>query len=88
MGGIMTLLFGTIAVVGLNTLVKAQVDLGQSRNMVIVAITLVFGLGGMFFQFGEFVLQGIAMASVVAILLNLVLPKMKSEDADPTASAE
>lgn len=77
MGGIMTLLFGTIAAVGLNTLVKAQVDLHDSRNMIIVAITLVFGIGGMFFQLGDFVLQGIALSSVVAILLNLLLPKSK-----------
>jgi len=47
MGGILVLLFGSIAVVGLNTLIKAQVDLGQQRNLVIVASVLVFGLGGM-----------------------------------------
>lgn len=43
MGGIMILLFGSIAVVGLNTLIKNQVDLHKSRNLVIVAVTLVLG---------------------------------------------
>ncbi|KXZ34431.1 uracil permease, partial [Vibrio alginolyticus] len=47
MGGIMILLFGSIATVGLNTLIKNNVDLHKSRNLVIVAVTLVFGIGGM-----------------------------------------
>ena len=41
------LLFGSIAVVGLNTLVRNQVDLSQARNLCIVSVTLVFGIGGM-----------------------------------------
>ncbi|UIP28555.1 uracil-xanthine permease family protein [Photobacterium sp. TLY01] len=75
MGGIMILLFGSIATVGLNTLIKHQVDLHKSRNLVIVAVTLVFGIGGMAFGIGEFSLQGISLCGIVAIILNLVLPK-------------
>ncbi|MFV0574035.1 MAG: uracil-xanthine permease family protein [Vibrio sp.] len=75
MGGIMILLFGSIAVVGLNTLIKNQVDLHKSRNLVIVAVTLVFGIGGMAFGVGEFSLQGVSLCGIVAIVLNLVLPK-------------
>jgi uracil permease len=74
MGGIMILLFGSIATVGLNTLVKAQVDLAKSRNLVIVATTLVFGIGGMSIGNGEFTLQGISLCGLVAIFLNAVLP--------------
>ena len=70
MGGILCLLFGSIAVVGLNTLIRHQVDLSQARNLVIVAITLVFGIGGM--AIGN--LEGIALCAVVAIALNLILP--------------
>ncbi|MGB1949199.1 MAG: uracil-xanthine permease family protein [Marinobacter sp.] len=70
MGGILCLLFGSIAVVGLNTLIRHQVDLSQARNLVIVAITLVFGIGGM--AIGQF--EGIALCAVVAIALNLILP--------------
>lgn len=80
MGGIMMLLFGSIATVGLNTLIKNQVDLHQSRNLVIVAITLVFGIGGMAFGIGEFSLQGISLCGIVAILLNLILPKDMEEN--------
>lgn len=75
MGGIMILLFGSIATVGLNTLIKNHVDLHKSRNLVIVAVTLVFGIGGMAFGVGEFSLQGVSLCGIVAILLNLILPK-------------
>ncbi len=80
MGGIMILLFGSIATVGLNTLIKNNVDLHQSRNLVIVAITLVFGIGGMAFGIGEFSLQGVSLCGIVAILLNLILPKDLGEN--------
>ena len=80
MGGIMILLFGSIATVGLNTLIKNKVDLHQSRNLVIVAVTLVFGIGGMAFGIGEFSLQGVSLCGIVAILLNLILPKTLGEN--------
>jgi len=73
-GGIMILLFGSIATVGLNTLIKNNVDLHKSRNLAIVAVTLVFGIGGMAFGIGEFSLQGVSLCGIVAIILNLVLP--------------
>jgi len=74
MGGIMLLLFGAITVVGLNTLVKAGEDLTQPRNLAIVALILVFGIGGMTI----FTLGGIGLAGIVGVVLNLVLPKKKS----------
>lgn len=74
MGGIMILLFGSIATVGLNTLIKNNVDLHKSRNLVIVAITLVFGIGGMAFGIGDFSLQGVSLCGIVAIILNQILP--------------
>ncbi|MEF1291231.1 uracil-xanthine permease family protein [Vibrio sp. M260118] len=80
MGGIMILLFGSIATVGLNTLIKNNVDLHKSRNLVIVAITLVFGIGGMAFGVGEFSLQGVSLCGIVAILLNLILPQDLGEN--------
>jgi uracil permease len=80
MGGIMILLFGSIATVGLNTLIKNHVDLHNSRNLVIVAITLVFGIGGMAFGIGDFSLQGVSLCGIVAIILNLVLPANLGEN--------
>lgn len=75
MGGIMILLFGTIASVGLNTLVRHQVDLSNARNLCIVSVVLVFGIGGMAFDFGDFSLQGVSLCALIAILLNVLLPK-------------
>lgn len=77
MGGIMILLFGSIASVGLNTLIRHQVDLSNARNLCIVSVTLVFGIGGMAFGVGSFNLQGVSLCGLVAILLNLLLPQMR-----------
>lgn len=74
MGGILCLLFGSIAVVGMNTLIKNQVDLTQPRNLCIVSVTLVFGIGGLMVGNQSFSLQGISLCGVVAIVLNLILP--------------
>lgn len=74
MGGILCLLFGSIAVVGLNTLIRHQVDLSEARNLVIVSVTLVFGIGGIVIGNGEVGLKGISLCGIVAIGLNLLLP--------------
>ncbi|MGD8701492.1 MAG: uracil-xanthine permease family protein [Desulfosarcina sp.] len=74
MGGIMLLLFGAITVVGLNTLVKAGDDLTEARNLTIVALILVCGIGGMVLPFGKFTLGGIGLSGVLGVVLNLVLP--------------
>lgn len=75
MGGIMLLLFGAITVVGLNTLVRAGEDLTEARNMIIVAVILVFGIGGMTL----FTLGGIGLAGIIGVVLNLVLPRRKPD---------
>ncbi len=75
MGGIMVLLFGAIAVIGINTLVKAGTDLMQPRNLTIAAVILVFGIGGMSFDLVVVKLGGIGLAGVVGVLLNAILPK-------------
>ncbi len=48
-------------------------------NLIIIAIILVFGVGGMSFNFGEFALEGIGLAGVVGVVLNLVLPASAGE---------
>lgn len=84
MGGILCLLFGSIAVVGMNTLIRHQVDLSQPRNLCIVSVTLVFGIGGMIVGSAEVNLQGISLCGVVAIILNQLLPGT-GEETLPTA---
>lgn len=77
MGGIMILLFGAIAVVGLNTLVKSGEDLMDARNLAIVAIIVVCGVGGMSLGTAAFTLEGIGLAGVLGVMLNLILPRRK-----------
>lgn len=74
LGGIMLLLFGTIASVGISTLVNSRVDMGNTRNLIIVSLTLTFGIGGAIFQLGEFSMTGIGLAAVIGVILNLILP--------------
>lgn len=77
MGGIMLLLFGIIASIGVSTLVKEKVDLTCTRNMAIVSMILVFSIGGMTFNFGAVAFSGIGLGAIVGIILNLILPQVK-----------
>jgi len=79
MGGIMILLFGMITVVGINTLVKSGQDLTTPRNLIIVAVILVCGIGGMKFSAGAFAIEKIGLAGIMGLLLNLILPKEKEQ---------
>jgi uracil permease len=82
MGGILVLLFGAITVVGLSSLMGAKDDLTRPRNLIIISMILVLGIGGMEIPIGNFALGGIGLAGVVGVLLNLVLPRGKEEPAD------
>ena len=79
MGGIMILLFGMITVVGINTLVKSGKDLTTPRNLIIVAVILVSGIGGMKFTAGAFAIEKIGLAGILGLLLNLILPMEKEK---------
>ena len=79
LGGIMLLLFGTIASVGVNTLVKNRVDLGNTRNLVIASLILTLGIGGAELAFGSITIGGIGLSAVVGVILNLIIPKSKEE---------
>ena len=74
MGGIMLLLFGMIAAIGVTSLVKARVDMSRSRNLVIASVILTAGIGDMTVTCGRFCLGGIGLAGLVGVLLNLLLP--------------
>jgi len=77
MGGIMILLFGMITVIGINTLVKSGKDLTTPRNLVIIAVILVAGIGGMKFTAGNFAIEKIGLAGILGLFLNLILPQEK-----------
>ena len=75
LGGIMLLLFGTIASVGINSLIKNKVDMGNTRNLVIASLILTLGIGGAEMTFSGITIGGIGLAAIVGVLLNLILPK-------------
>jgi len=78
MGGVLILLFGLIASNGLKVLIDANVDMYQTRNVVIVATMLVIGLGGASFSLNEVVsLTGMSLAALVGIILNIIIPAPK-----------
>ena len=79
LGGIMLLLFGSIAAVGVQNLIQHKVDLDQTRNIIIVSITLTMGIGGAILTFGTFSISGIGLSAVTGVLLNLLLPRQKTE---------
>ncbi|MCZ2258851.1 solute carrier family 23 protein [Sporosarcina sp. G11-34] len=75
LGGISILLFGIIASSGLRMLVDHKIDFGNQRNLVIASVILVIGIGGATIKFSEtFEIEGMALAAIVGVLLNLVLP--------------
>ncbi len=82
MGGILVLLFGAITVVGLSNLIGGREDLTKPRNLIIVSMILVLGIGGMQFSIGTFTLGGIGLAGIVGVLLNMLLPREKVVDID------
>lgn len=79
LGGIMLLLFGTIAAVGVNNLIKNKVDIGNTRNLVIASLILTLGIGGAEMSFSGITIGGIGLAALVGVLLNLILPKEKAK---------
>ena len=79
LGGIMLLLFGTIASVGVNNLVKNKVDLGNTRNLVIASLILTLGIGGAEMTIGNITIGGIGLSALVGVILNLILPSGKNK---------
>jgi uracil permease len=75
MGGVLLLLFGIIASVGMSTLIHARTDLSNPRNMIIVSLILVFAIGGMQIEFGGVGFSGIGLGAIVGIVLNFLLPQ-------------
>jgi len=76
LGGISILLFGIIASSGLRMFVESRVDFGNNRNMVIASVILVIGIGNAKIAIESINLEvsGMALAAIVGVLLNLILP--------------
>ncbi len=83
LGGISILLFGIIASSGLRMLVDNNIDFGNNRNLVISSVILVIGIGGAKLEFSEsFSIEGMALAAIVGVILNLVLPGLNKDELD------
>jgi uracil permease len=80
MGGVMVLLFGLITTVGISVLIKDQIDVSNPRNMSIMAIILVVGVGGLIVPVGGgMALAGIGLAGILGVILNLILPEHQDD---------
>lgn len=80
-GGISIVLFGMIASIGIRTVIENNVDFTSSRNLLISAVILVLGIGGAAVSFtigdAQFNIAGLALAAIVGIILNKLLPEKK-----------
>ncbi len=77
MGGVCVTLYGFIAVSGLKMVQK--VDLGQNKNLFVVASILIPGIGGMAMAIGQVTLTATACSLILGIIVNLMLSKAKEE---------
>lgn len=75
MGGVCVTLYGFIAVSGLKMI--QNVDLGENKNLFVVAVILICGIGGLTVSFGQVTLTSIACALILGIITNLILGKAK-----------
>ena len=79
-GGVSLILYGMISSVGVRSLVENQVDLTDSRNLIITALTITLAVGisygceGGALQFGKIGISGLAVAAIVGIIAAVVLP--------------
>ena len=79
MGGIMLLLFGSIAAMGARSLLAPNANVRSERSVIIIAVTLVAGLGHLSIDLGLIRLEGIGLSAILAIILNLVLPQPEDD---------
>jgi len=80
MGGVCLLLFGVIAVSGIRIFVDRQVDFTKSSNMVMTATIMIIGLSGAKLTFGTVTVQGMVLATIVAIIMSIVFRLLRVLD--------
>ena len=78
MGGVCITLYGFIAVSGLKMVQK--VDLNENKNLFVVSVILIAGIGGMTLKIGQITLTEVACALILGIIVNQVLGRKKSAD--------
>ncbi|MBN1892471.1 MAG: hypothetical protein JW780_06780 [Clostridiales bacterium] len=97
-GGASIVLFGMIAASGLRALVDGKVDFSDSKNLIVVSVILSVGLGlgamslagditgnsALKIMIGTIEVSPLATATIIGIILNLIIPKSKGDDEDPS----
>ena len=78
MGGVSILLFGVIASSGARVLINNQIDFGKQRNLIIGAVILITGIGGLTINIGQITLSGMALAAIIGVILHLILPEKEA----------
>lgn len=84
MGGVCITLYGFIAVSGLKMI--QEVDLGDNRNLFVVAVILICGIGGLTVSFGKVTLTSIACALILGILTNVMVSAGKNREASDSSA--
>ena len=83
MGGVCVALYGFIAVSGLKMI--QNVDLNENRNLFVVSVILIAGVGGLVVSFGKVVVTSIACSLILGILTNLLV-NIHAKKCDETAA--
>ncbi len=87
LGGVSILLFGVIASSGVRVLINNRIDFSKQRNLIIGAVVLIVGIGGMTLEVGPITLSGMALSAIVGVILHMILPE-KEVSYGPTPSSE
>ena len=85
MGGVCIVLYGFIAVSGLKMI--KDVDLGDNRNLFVVSVILICGVGGMVISFGKVTITEVACALILGIITNIICNIGRNQSAEPVVEA-
>jgi len=78
-GGASIILFGMITAIGFRIMIENKIDLKDSRNLIVIATIMIFGLGGSMISFGNIELGGVGLAAIIGVFLNRILPEKEEE---------
>ena len=89
-GGVSILLFGIIASSGFRIFVEDKIDFSKNRNLILASVIIVIGIGGASLKFNlggsPVEISGVALATIIGIILNLILPKNSASELEDSKS--
>jgi len=81
-GGASIILFGMITTIGFRVMAESKIDFKDSRNLLVIATIMIFGLGGASISFGNIELGGVGLSAIIGLILNRILPEKEEEYLD------